>query len=113
MMVNEGCTSASRSVILTCSPSFGERSARVRRSEVDLGDAHLLEQRQIVLDLPVVRDAAVLRLDEVGGDESAVSRGGPIRDGLAVALDLAEAAGDVAGEAHVRRTRLPPRYPAA
>src|SRR5882757_9027399 len=62
------------------------------RSEGDLGNAHLLEQRQIVLDVPVVRDAAVLRLDEVGGDEG---------DGLAVALDLAEGAGEVAGEAHV------------
>src|SRR4030081_2594336 len=38
-------------------------------SLVDLGDAYLLQQRQIVLDVPIVGDAAVLDLDEVGGDE--------------------------------------------
>jgi hypothetical protein len=40
-----------------------------RRSGSNLGDAHLLEQCQIIFDMPVVGDAAVLDLDEVGGDE--------------------------------------------
>src|SRR3981081_3908275 len=39
------------------------------RSLVDLGDPHLLQQRQIVLDVPIVADAAVLDLDEIRSDE--------------------------------------------
>src|ERR1700730_15948780 len=62
------------------------------RSRGDLGHAHLLQQREIVLDVPIVGDAAVLDLEEVSGDEG---------DGLAVALDPAEGAGEMAGEAHV------------
>src|SRR3984893_13301003 len=50
------------------------------------------QQREIVLDVPIVGDAAVLDLEEVSGDEG---------DGLAVALDPAEGAGEMAGEAHV------------
>src|SRR5258708_5204322 len=49
------------------------------RSQVDLGDAHLLQQRQIVLDMPVVGDAAVLDLDQIRSDEG---------DGLSLALSL-------------------------
>src|SRR6266566_4573667 len=62
------------------------------RSRGDLGDAHILQQREIVLDVPIVGDAAVLDLDEVSSDEGV---------GLAVALDLAEGAGEMAGETHV------------
>src|SRR6195256_449283 len=61
-------------------------------SLVDLGDAYLLQQRQIVLDVPIVGDAAVLDLDEVGGDKG---------DRLALALRLPEPAGEMAGEIHV------------
>src|SRR5229473_699833 len=64
----------------------------VVRSLVDLGDAHFLQQRQIVLDMPIVGDAAVLDLDEVGGDEG---------DRLALALRLPEPAGEMAGEVHM------------
>jgi hypothetical protein len=35
----------------------------------DLGNAHLREQRQVVLDMPIVGDAAVRDLQEVGRDE--------------------------------------------
>src|SRR6267378_6919298 len=59
---------------------------------VHFGDAHLLQQRQIVLDVPVVGDAAVLDLDEVSGDEG---------DRLAFALRLREPAGEMAGEVHM------------
>src|ERR1700732_4526717 len=62
------------------------------RSRGDLGHAHLLQQCEIVLDVPIVGDAAVLDLEEVSGDEG---------DGLAVALDPAEGASEMAGEAHV------------
>src|ERR1700675_4711236 len=62
------------------------------RSLVHFGYAYLLQQRQIVLDVPIVGDAAVLDLDEVGGDEG---------DRLALALRLAEPAGEMAGEVHV------------
>src|SRR6266849_7935589 len=62
------------------------------QSRADLGDAHLLQQRQIVLDVPIVGDAPVLDLEEIGGDEG---------DRLALALRLAEPAGEMAGEAHV------------
>src|SRR5712675_1193651 len=61
-------------------------------SLVDLGDADLLQQRQIVLDVPIVGDAAVLDLDEVGGDEG---------DRLAFALRLPELAGEMAGKVHM------------
>src|SRR5712671_71577 len=61
-------------------------------SLVDLGDAYLLQQRQIVLDVPIVGDAAVLDLDEIGGDEG---------DRLALALRLPEPAGEMAGEVHM------------
>src|SRR5882757_3810901 len=61
-------------------------------SQVDLGDAHLLQQRQIVLDMPVVGDAAVLDLDQIRSDEE---------DRLALALRLPELAGEMAGEIHV------------
>src|SRR5437879_8845553 len=64
------------------------------QSRADLGDAHLLQQRQIVLDVPIVGDAAVLDLDEVGGDEG---------DRLAFALRLPELAGEMAGEVHMHR----------
>src|SRR6202171_2358836 len=50
-------------------------------SLVDLDDAYLLQQRQIVLDMPIVGDTAVLDLDEVRGDEG---------DRLALALLLPE-----------------------
>src|SRR5258708_3181624 len=62
------------------------------RSHVDLGDAHRLQQRQIVLDVPVVGDAAVFDLDEVSGDEGYR---------LAFALRLPEPAGEMAGEIHM------------
>src|SRR6267143_1271245 len=61
-------------------------------SLVDLGDAYLLQQHQIVLDVPIVGDAAVLDLDEVSGDEG---------DRLAFALRLPEPAGEMAGEIHM------------
>src|SRR5229473_2402184 len=59
---------------------------------VDPGDAHFLQQRQIVLDVPIVGDATVLDLDEIGRDEG---------DRLAFALRLSELAGEVTGEVHV------------
>src|SRR5260370_14325697 len=62
------------------------------RSQADLGDTHLLQQRQIVLDVPVVGDPAVLDLDEVSGDEG---------DRLTFALPLTKLAGEMAGEAHM------------
>jgi hypothetical protein len=58
----------------------------------NLGDAHLLEQCQIIFDMPVVGDAAVLDLDEVGGDEG---------NGLALTPRLTERAAEVSGKAHV------------
>src|SRR5712675_2510140 len=61
-------------------------------SLVDLGDAYLLQQRQIVLDVPIVGDAAVLDLDEVGGDKG---------DRLALALRLPEPAGEMAAKSHM------------
>src|SRR5260370_20215200 len=64
----------------------------VCQSRADLGDSHLLQQRQIVLDVPVVGDAAVLDLDEVGGDEG---------DRLAFALRLSELASEVTCEVHM------------
>src|SRR6266853_2438967 len=64
----------------------------VCQSRADLGDPHLLQQREIVLDVPIVGDAAVLDLDEVGGDEG---------DRLALALRLPEPAGEMAGEVHM------------
>src|ERR1700720_4257179 len=63
-----------------------------QRSRTDLGDSQLLEQRQIIFDVPVVGDAAVSDLDEIGGDEG---------DRLSLALRLAEGAGEMSGEAHV------------
>ena len=59
---------------------------------VELGDAHLLEQRQVVLDVPVVGDPAVRDFEEVGRDET---------DRLARAFDVAERAGEVRREHHV------------
>ena len=35
----------------------------------DLGDTHLTQQRQVVLDVPVVADAAVRDLEQVGRGE--------------------------------------------
>src|ERR1700704_1047884 len=64
----------------------------VCQSRADLGDPHLLQQHQIVLDVPVIGDAAVLDLDEVGGDEG---------DRLAFALRLSELAGEMAGKVHM------------
>jgi len=67
--------------LFRCCPSIGESSTissfsgkqHLRSpacwSLLDLGDAYLLQQRQIVLDVPIVGDAAVLDLDEVSGDE--------------------------------------------
>src|SRR5258708_30330831 len=57
-----------------------------------MGDAHLLEQCQIIFDMPVVDDLAVFDLHKVGGDEI---------DLLAVALRLSALAGEIAGEFHV------------
>src|SRR5258708_20964139 len=68
--------------------------SRVFRSLIDLGDAHFLQQRQIVLDVPIVGDAAVVDLDEVSGDEG---------DRLTFALCLPEPAGAMAGECQLRR----------
>src|SRR5712672_1456378 len=62
------------------------------RSRANLGDAHQLQQRQIVLDVPIVGDAAVLDLDEVSSNEG---------DRLALALRLPEPTGEMAGEAHM------------
>jgi len=59
------------------------------RSGGDFRDAHLLEQRQVVFDVPIVGDPAVLDLHEIGGDEV---------DRLALALRLAERAGEMSGE---------------
>src|SRR5260370_4427458 len=59
---------------------------------IEMGDAHLLEQCQIIFDMPVVDDLAVFDLHKVGGDEI---------DLLAVALRLSELAGEMAGEFHV------------
>src|ERR1700730_15311647 len=61
-------------------------------SRGDLGHAHLLQQREIVLDVPIVSDAAVLDLEEVSSDEG---------DRLALALRLPEPAGEMAGEVHM------------
>src|ERR1700687_5614197 len=66
----------------------------VCQSRANLGDPHLLQQRQIVFDMPIVGDAAVLDLDEVSGDEG---------DRLALALRLPEPAGKMAGEVHMHR----------
>src|SRR5882672_11782395 len=89
--------------LLRCCISIGE-SSRFRpfaqttscdllfSSLVDLGDAHCSQQRQIVLDVPIVGDAAVLDLDEVGGDEGYW---------LALALRLPEPAGEMTGEVHM------------
>jgi hypothetical protein len=64
----------------------------------DLGRAHLREQRQVVLDMPVVGDAAVRDLQQVGRDEI---------DRLTLALGLAEGPGEVAFEIYVDRSRSP------
>src|SRR6266436_1546671 len=64
----------------------------VCHSQIDLSDAHFLQQRQIVLDVPIVGDAALLDLDEVGSDEG---------DRLAFALRLPELAGEMTGEVHM------------
>src|SRR6266481_8871117 len=66
----------------------------VCQSRADLGDSHFLQQRQIVLDVPIVGDAAVLDLEEVSGDEG---------DRLAFALCLPELAAEMAGEVHMHR----------
>src|SRR5258708_8515829 len=63
-----------------------------------MGDAHLLEQCQIIFDMPVVDDLAVFDLHKVGGDEI---------DPLAVALRLSELAGEMAGEFHVHGAVTP------
>src|SRR5260370_38527801 len=57
-----------------------------------MDDAHLLEQCQIIFDMPVVDDLAVFDLHKVGGDEI---------DLLAIALRLSELTGEMAGEFHV------------
>ena len=64
-------------------------SPLARCSGSNLGDAHLLEQCQIIFDMPVVGDAAVLDLDEVGGDEG---------NGLTLTPRLAERAGEVSAK---------------
>src|SRR5258708_4102510 len=66
----------------------------VVRSLVDLGDPHFLQQRQIVLDVPIIGDAAVLDLDDVSGDEG---------DRLAFSLGLPELAAEMAGEVQMHR----------
>src|SRR5260370_27564490 len=75
--------------VLTVSSFRASNILRSLVSRADLGDPHLLQQCQIVLDVPIVCDAAVLDLDEVGGDE---------RDRLALALRLSEPACEMAGE---------------
>src|SRR5260221_6973887 len=78
--------------VLTVSSFRASNILRSLVSRADLGDPHLLQQCQIVLDVPIVCDAAVLDLDEVGGDE---------RDRLALALRLPEPAREMAGEVHM------------
>src|SRR6266404_6385965 len=78
--------------VLTVSSFRASNILRSLVSRADLGDPHLLQQCQIVLDVPIVCDAAVLDLDEVGGDE---------RDRLALALRLSEPACEMAGEVHM------------
>src|SRR6266478_2891942 len=75
-----------------CRASVARRALRCR-SQVDLGDAHLLQQREIVLDVPIVGDPAVLDLDEISSDEG---------DRLTFALPLAKLASEVTGEAHMQ-----------
>src|SRR5579863_6623398 len=82
---------SSRRPKTTESGRFRRTSSRSRSksSLFNLGDAHLREQRQIVLDVPVVGDAAVRDLQQVRRDEI---------DRLALALGLAERAGEAAPE---------------
>src|SRR5260221_5134086 len=80
--------------VLTVSSFRASNILRSLVSRADLGDPHLLQQCQIVFYVPIVGDAAVLDLDEVGGDE---------RDRLALALRFSELAGEMAGEVHMRR----------
>src|SRR6267154_6678640 len=65
---------------------------RWRPRHISRPHAHLLKQRQIVFDVPVVGDAAVLDLEEIGRNEG---------NRLSLALRLAEGASEMAVETHV------------
>jgi hypothetical protein len=47
----------------------GRLAAERRRLRINMGDAHLFKQRQIIFDMPVVRDPAVFELHKIRGDE--------------------------------------------
>ena len=55
-----GSRSARREAGTECSLLAAVLGASVDRSRVELGDTHLLQQGQIVLDVPVVGDAPIL-----------------------------------------------------
>jgi hypothetical protein len=64
------------------------------RSFLDGGDTHLLEESEIVLDMPVVGDATIPDLQQISGNQ---------RDRPAVAPNRPERAREMLGEAHVHR----------
>src|ERR1700730_2985361 len=63
-------------------------------SFLDGGDTHLLQESQVVLDMPVVGDATIPDLQQIGSNE---------RNQPAVAPDCPERAREVSCEVHVHR----------
>src|SRR5271163_806068 len=63
------CKSMAKTPYLHVTTNQFTRLRPVGRSFPDRGDAHLLQEREVVLDVPVVADMTIADLQQIGGNE--------------------------------------------